>query len=197
MNVYSPTSVRLTIEDCSSLSWPSHSWQRQSSPRRPSVGNPSCRWRSRCWSCKYFPVKGDRLTKPSPATGGRRWKKPARRPTDSTEEIIARPARRLPLPRLQGQDGQAQPQLQGRGDLRVPGAAADRAPSSGDRCPDDRLQQDHGASRHQAVGRGEGRQGSLDLGLPRRRGRALGIQHGRAVRRHQQQQPRPQGPAGA
>ena len=38
-----------------------------------------------------------------------------------------------------------------------------------------------------AVGRTEGRQGSVALGLPRWRCRAVGIQHGWPVRRHQQQ----------
>ena len=51
--------------------------------------------------------------------------------------------------------------------------------------------------RHPHLGGGAGRQGGLAVGLPRRGDRPVGVQHGRAVRRHQQQRPGPARPARA
>jgi len=72
----------------------------------------------------------------------------------------------LAIPRLQESPRKAEPGLPDSPDDRVPRALAHRAPARQESAQH-RLQQDHGADRHPAVGRAEGGQAGLDLGLPR------------------------------
>ena len=138
----------------------------------------------------YFPVKGDRID--ISKTGD--WDAPLevtrKNVAKQTAEARPRPDRGLALSRLQGQS--AKPSLEYKVIDTIeyleagPLIPLKHSAANGSA---DRLRRRPQSREHQEVRRGEGRQGGLALGLPRRQGRGLGIRHGGPLRQHQQQPP--------
>ena len=122
---------------------------------------------------KYFPVRGDLIDVEVTGDWGAPLDEIRQKTDEMTQELLSCTPARLSLPRLQERKAPSQPGLHGGENVRVPGAASHRRPSWRE-SPDDGLQQDHAAGEHQAVGRAEGRQGSVDLGLSRRGARTSG-----------------------
>ena len=77
---------------------------------------------------KYFPVKGDRIDQKVTGDWGAPLEETRKKTEQLTEEVIAALQEGSRYHGYKDKRRQAQPCLQGGGDLRVPGAAADRRP---------------------------------------------------------------------